>query len=97
MAVTKRYVISRIELDGVERDLYRSDDLAAALRYRDEKAGEDKRPPSKVLFRVTDSDDGERGDAEWCENECGRGAFHGPDGHFCEICEQDAEEVEAGR
>jgi len=95
MAVTanggtaKRYVVSREEWWG-KADLFRSKNLDTALRYRDEKRLEDGRPHTKVLFRVTDAEDPERGEADWCSGCGARGAF-GAD-PYCEICEQEDED-----
>jgi len=88
-----RYTMSRCERNG-ESDLYRIDDLDQALRLRDEKAKEDGRPHTEVLYRVTDSEDPERGDAEWCEEECGRGAFFSEGDTLCDLCRQGIEEEE---
>lgn len=83
----KPYVVSRAERGG-EVPLYSAASLDTSLRYRDQKREEDGRPHNVVLYRVTDSDDPERGDADWCSSCGARGAF-GAD-PYCEICE-DAE------
>jgi hypothetical protein len=83
----QRYVLSRIE-PGREVDLWHTADLDAALRKRDENEAT-KFP--RELHRVTDSDDAERGDADWC-SEC---SAHGTFGDVCDLCQQGIEAEEA--
>ena len=83
------YLVSRIELDGVERNLASVESLRVALQQRDQHIAGDKRGPSRVCYRVTDGEDPERGDLDWDaeELECrGHPAEDcGPEGEHCAI------------
>jgi hypothetical protein len=84
------YSVSRIELDGVERDSAAPvASLRAALEERDRQIAADKRGPSRVHYRVTDDEDPERGELDWDAEELqclGHPAEDcGPEGEHCAI------------
>ena len=81
--------LPRYRLEGADRGgpwcVRRGDDLEALLQRRDELIEEAVRKgrAKRIIYFVTDSDDAERGNAEWCE-ECGRyGTFGRTE---CETC-----------
>ena len=79
------------DLSGTENAIETYEDLAVALTERDWAIRAARRRKMSAHYRVTDADDAERGDAEWCE-ECGRrGAFTGRDyASLCDRCRESA-------
>lgn len=76
------YELSYADTSGTETLHLANDDLDHLLSLRDFKR--DHSDHRSIYWRVTDADDAERGEAEWCEN-CGvRGAF----GDECASCRE---------
>jgi hypothetical protein len=74
------YALSRADRSGVEDEIDVFERLDDALSTRDHLRASSN--PRSVQHRVTDLEDPERGDAEWC-GECSR---HGTFGYACEAC-----------
>lgn len=86
-----RYELYRVDrIHGAPTTLLQLDDLDGLLRRRDD----DQRAndPKQVHFGIFDTDDPERGDADWCSVCSAHGAFGG-DG-YCDLCEQGIEAEE---
>lgn len=77
------FTLSVADLSGTERPLMTSDDLDHLMRERDRRRAESN--PASRYFRVTDDDDAERGEAEWCET-CGMHGAFGESINCCAVC-----------
>ena len=63
--MTPPYALMRADKSGTETEIKVSDNLRMLLEQRDDRR--EKSSPKSVYWRVLDLDDGERGEAEWCE------------------------------
>lgn len=79
--MTPPYQLSVADLSGVEHPIETSDDLDSILHQRDIKR--EITSNQRTYWRVTDADDPEKGEAEWCDECAKRGTFTGQ----CEQCD----------